>query len=191
MLYIPGKDNIVADAMSRWAYPASKSFQDVSIHGSAASKVETERKIQLERERERCTASLVPSESNLACQALSFAVSDGGQITHLDKTLDGLPIPEGEEDDSHWVEVEPTAAQVKLQETRPDLGGPNSPPSLDTMPLLVQTNTVSTGATGSEHGRRPSATPIMARDWSAAYATDANTAAEWSAYLEGKANAAK
>ena len=45
VLYIPGKDNVVADAMSRWAYPASKSFQDVSMHGSAASKVEKEREI--------------------------------------------------------------------------------------------------------------------------------------------------
>ena len=59
------------------------------------------------------------------------------------------------------------------------------------MPLLVQTNTVNTGATGSEHERRPSATPIMARDWSAAYAADDNTKTDWSAYLEGKADAAK
>ena len=59
------------------------------------------------------------------------------------------------------------------------------------MPLLVQTNRVNTGATGSEHERRPSATPIMARDWSPAYAVDANTTAEWSAYLKGKADAAK
>ena len=33
--YIPGKDNVVADALSRWAYPASQAFADVSIHGSA------------------------------------------------------------------------------------------------------------------------------------------------------------
>ena len=45
VLHIPGKDNIVADAMSRWAYPASKSFQDVSMHGSTLSKIETEREI--------------------------------------------------------------------------------------------------------------------------------------------------
>ena len=31
----------------------------------------------------------------------------------------------------------------------------------------------------------------MARDWSAAYAADANTKAEWGAYLEGKADSAK
>ena len=33
-MYIPGSDNVVADALSRWAYPASKAFADVSLHGS-------------------------------------------------------------------------------------------------------------------------------------------------------------
>ena len=32
--YIPGKDNGVEDALSRWAYPASQAFADASIHGS-------------------------------------------------------------------------------------------------------------------------------------------------------------
>ena len=127
VLYIPGKDNIVAEAMSRWAYPASKSFQDVSMHGSPVSKVETEREIQLERERERCTASPVPGESNFASQALSFADSEGGLITHLEETLDGLPVTEGDEDNSHWVELEPPATHVKLQETRLDHGGAGVP----------------------------------------------------------------
>ena len=88
MLYIPGKDNVVADAMSRWAYPVSKSFQDVSMHGSASSKVETEREIQLERERECGPALPLPGEDRLACQALSFEDSTGGLITHLEETLE-------------------------------------------------------------------------------------------------------
>ena len=33
--YQPGKTNLEADAMSRWAYPASQERQDVSAHGSA------------------------------------------------------------------------------------------------------------------------------------------------------------
>ena len=33
--YVPGKENVVADALSRWAYPASKALQDCSWHGSA------------------------------------------------------------------------------------------------------------------------------------------------------------
>ena len=32
--YITGKDNVVAEALIRWDYPASKAFQDTSIHGS-------------------------------------------------------------------------------------------------------------------------------------------------------------
>ena len=32
--YIKGEDNVVADAMSRWAYPASQAGGDVSMHGT-------------------------------------------------------------------------------------------------------------------------------------------------------------
>ena len=32
--YVPGKDTVLADALSRWAYPASEACADVSIHGS-------------------------------------------------------------------------------------------------------------------------------------------------------------
>ena len=51
--YLPGKDNVVADALSRCAYPACRAFQDVSKHGSAQSKLETEQEFALESERER------------------------------------------------------------------------------------------------------------------------------------------
>ena len=33
--YVPGSMNTVADALSRWAYPACKGLNDVSRHGSA------------------------------------------------------------------------------------------------------------------------------------------------------------
>jgi hypothetical protein len=46
--YMPGKDNTVADAMSRYAYPASYSREDVSFHGS--TKAETEVKKLIEKE---------------------------------------------------------------------------------------------------------------------------------------------
>ena len=41
--YIPGKDNIVADALSRFAYPACKAFQDTSFHGSEAARLEAKK----------------------------------------------------------------------------------------------------------------------------------------------------
>ena len=51
--YMPGKDNIVADAMSRFAYPACKAFQDTSIHGDEESRREMEELIREERMEER------------------------------------------------------------------------------------------------------------------------------------------
>jgi hypothetical protein len=38
--YLPGPQNVIADAMSRWAYPATSSRQDVSWHGSLEGKNE-------------------------------------------------------------------------------------------------------------------------------------------------------
>ena len=43
--YLPGAENTVADAMSRWAYPASSSRQDVSWHGTKEAKEEVDQQI--------------------------------------------------------------------------------------------------------------------------------------------------
>ena len=46
--YLPGKDNLVADALSRFAYPASSSREDVSFHGSAAAHAEVTKLLEEE-----------------------------------------------------------------------------------------------------------------------------------------------
>jgi hypothetical protein len=48
--YYPGKKNLIADAMSRFAYPASSSREDVCFHVSAASHAEVTKLIQRENE---------------------------------------------------------------------------------------------------------------------------------------------
>ena len=50
--YIPGKENCVADVLSRWAYPASQAQREVSKHGTAQDKEEMEEEIEREREEE-------------------------------------------------------------------------------------------------------------------------------------------
>lgn len=50
MEYHAGKDNTVAEAMSRWAYPASSNREDVSIHGSAIADHEVSEMVEKERQ---------------------------------------------------------------------------------------------------------------------------------------------
>ena len=58
--YIPGKSNIVADAMSRYAYPASKALQDCSWHGSLAHKEEMRHIIEEELKNEKLVGVIFP-----------------------------------------------------------------------------------------------------------------------------------
>ena len=50
--YIPGKDNVVAEALSRWAYTASQAFADASIHGSEKDDAEMRQIIGQKRKME-------------------------------------------------------------------------------------------------------------------------------------------
>ena len=61
--YTPGKCNVAADALSRWAYPASQGAREVCKHGAREDKVEME---ALERE-----------EQEPADEAESFSAVDG------------------------------------------------------------------------------------------------------------------
>ena len=60
--YVPGKDNVVADAMSRWAYPASLAFADVSWHGSEEDEKQMKELIRQElKEEHTCrVVQLIP-----------------------------------------------------------------------------------------------------------------------------------
>ena len=49
VVYIPGKDNTVADCLSRWAYPAGKAWMDISSHGDAEATEEAKRIIEMEK----------------------------------------------------------------------------------------------------------------------------------------------
>ena len=49
VVYVPGKDNTVADCLSRWAYPASKGMMNVSAHGDEAETAEAKKIIDMER----------------------------------------------------------------------------------------------------------------------------------------------
>ena len=53
MGYVPGENITVADVLSRFAYPASEAYRDISKHGSAQDEEEMEGLILRERMEER------------------------------------------------------------------------------------------------------------------------------------------
>ena len=48
VVYVPGKDNAVANGHSRWAYLAGKAWMDISSHGDAVETEEAKCIIELE-----------------------------------------------------------------------------------------------------------------------------------------------
>ena len=70
--YVPGKDNVVADAMSRFAYPACKTFQDESRHGSVAARAEVKQIIE-EEIREGRTVGMIAWEKDPTGSSLKWA----------------------------------------------------------------------------------------------------------------------
>ena len=66
--YIPGKENTMADVLSRWAYPASQVLRDISLHGSEKDDEEMKCLMRKEKDTERACIYIVlkdpPMEKN-------------------------------------------------------------------------------------------------------------------------------
>ena len=89
VVYIPGKDNTVADCLSRWAYPASKGMTDISAHGDEAETAEAKRIIEMER---------LMEEEGVKCFVLMAA--DALLGTRMGRAVRVL-APDGAESDKH------------------------------------------------------------------------------------------
>jgi hypothetical protein len=94
--YIPGKDNSIADAMSRFAYPASTARQDVTIHGSLESAEEVKKMIEDEFEQAKTLRVLVRKRGPTAIQREEFSNPEpkfGGETSLQPISQGGEDIP--------------------------------------------------------------------------------------------------
>ena len=71
VVYVPGKDNTVADCLSRWAYPADKAWMDISSHGDAEKLEEAKHIIELQNAME---------ESNTKCFVVMASKAELSQL---------------------------------------------------------------------------------------------------------------
>ena len=89
VVYVPGKDNTVADCLSRWAYPASKGMTDVSAHGDEAETAEAKKIIDMER---------LMEEERVKCFVVMAADAPlGRRVSRAVRAL----APEGAESNKH------------------------------------------------------------------------------------------
>ena len=90
VIYVPGKDNTVADCLSRWAYPAGKSWMDISSHGDAKETEEAEHIIGRERAMEegdtKCFV-VIASKAELSQRR------DAGLRVLMEETLEECLMP--------------------------------------------------------------------------------------------------
>ena len=89
VVYVPGKDNNVAECHSRWAFPASKGMLDVSAHGNEAETAEAKRIIEME---------LLMEEGGVKCFVVMAADAPLGRS--MGRAVRVL-APEGAESDKH------------------------------------------------------------------------------------------
>ena len=90
VVYIPGKDNTVADCLSRWAYPASKGMTDISAHGDEAETAEAKKIIEMER---------LMEEEGVKCFVVMAADAPLG--TRMGRAVRVLAPDAGAESDKH------------------------------------------------------------------------------------------
>ena len=117
VVYHPGKKNVVGDGLSRWGYPASEAWADVSKHGSAEDRKVMKELIQREIEEER------------GCrQVYSKAMRQKALRRARNKCLVRLTLRPGPEAAAHIAGVT-TRMSTKTDENTADMPVPKPPPS--------------------------------------------------------------
>ncbi|EPS66701.1 hypothetical protein M569_08076, partial [Genlisea aurea] len=96
--YLPGNENVVADAMSRWAYPATSARQDVSWHGGAEAKHFASEQVAQDFLESRGVMFLrvSPTKKDFVCQVMAQGVPSEAPAIVEGEPVMVAPVGEGE-----------------------------------------------------------------------------------------------
>ena len=126
--YIKGADNVTPDAMSRWAYPASQAYQDVTKHGSYQATEEVKKIIQQE-EKEEAEFSL--GDKSAGGGEIIPSPIDGARVAPVARG-DGPPYtfrftkPKAKAGNSRRPGPKPSRKSPPHREVGPDEGSPEA-----------------------------------------------------------------
>jgi hypothetical protein len=103
--YIPGPENVVPDALSRWAYPASSAREDVSFHGSAEAREEVKKMLEKELAEGKVVGLVRFGPPGQGVLQVAGAVASGGRfaghvhvVNHRTLDTDGQGDPDATSD---------------------------------------------------------------------------------------------
>ena len=161
--YVPGPHNTVADAMSRWPYPASMGYNDCSRHGTA------EDAQQVREMEEQDEADMGPNECHVQshdCHAHVPNFENGAQSLHI-KIKCSKPITSNPQ-----AAVQPVsrkqAKKVRIQVPEPDTASSSTADDPGMVP-----------------GGGSTPTSVLYEDWGPAYSADAAWGQRWQSLQAG------
>ena len=140
MEYHEGASNTVADAMSRWAYPASGNREDVSIHGSAVADEEVRKMMIQEKEevrRSQIQGTLSPSVEPpvpplVEPASISVLTRSGREVRGSDSSASAEPLPQAADEPSPPARLHPSRAtrSRRPRPEHPSVRSQSAPPSI-------------------------------------------------------------
>ena len=130
MQYLPGRDNVVADALSRYAYPAAKAFQDASFHGSLEAAQEMQQIIQEELEESKMIGQVTQGEpsSPTLIQNIEMEFED---LPDLEEILEENVVEGQTESESNFGQVEVVVCPVGAEAPRSSRANGKNQPRVD------------------------------------------------------------
>jgi len=160
IVYVPGPSNVAADAMSRFAYPASSAREDVSFHGSTETRLEVKKLMEQEM-RDRALVGVVRLGGGGQRGPGVFAIGGPGQVARPFVGHVRVLTRSGRQFEPEGVPTQPAAGAVPpVSESAQPAASPVQPGALPSMPVSGPAQPMAGAAQPRTDPVEPVASPV-------------------------------